>query len=68
MTVGNPVINRGDKAALFIRCSPDVNGTFGQEIPERTDVYGRIIPEIGAPGVISFTTPMSYSADIYKLQ
>jgi len=68
MTVGNPVINRGDKAALFIRCSPDENGTFGQEIPERTDVYGRIIPEIGAPGVISFTTPMSYSADIYKLQ
>jgi len=68
MTVGNPVINRGDKAALFIRCSSNENGTFGQEIPERNDVYGRIIPEIGAPGVISFTTPMSYSADIYKLQ
>jgi flagellin FlaB len=68
MTVGNPVINRGDKAALFIRCSPDVNGTFDREIPERTDVYGRIIPEIGAPGVISFTTPMTYIQEIYKLQ
>ena len=68
MTGGNPVINRGDKAALFIRCSSDENGTFGAEIPERNDVYGRIIPEVGAPGVISFTTPMSYSADIYRLQ
>ena len=68
MTVGNPVINRGDKAALFIRCGADQNGTFGQEIPERTDVYGRIIPEIGAPGVISFTTPMSYIQEVYKLQ
>jgi len=68
MTVGNPVINRGDKAALFIRCSSNENGTFGQEIPERNDVYGRIIPEIGAPGVISFTTPMTYIQEIYKLQ
>ena len=68
MTGGNPVINRGDKAALFIRCSSDENGTFDREIPERSDVYGRIIPEVGAPGVISFTTPMTYIQEIYKLQ
>ena len=76
ITAYNPVINRGDKAALFIRCGgvPAANeswmtyGLFGREIPERTDVFGRIIPETGAPGVISFTAPMSYVDTIYTLQ
>jgi len=76
VTAYNPVINRGDKCCLFIRCGgvPAANlswmtyGLFGREIPERTDVFGRIIPETGAPGVISFTAPMSYVDTIYKLQ
>ena len=77
MTQFNPVINRGDKAVLFVRCS-DIGGTavsdgyfpgvFGQELPERTDVFGRIIPEAGYPGVISFTSPMSYVDTIYNVQ
>ena len=48
VTAYNPVINRGDKCALFIRCGgrPHANeswmtyGLFGREIPERTDVFG----------------------------
>jgi len=76
VTEFNPVINRGDKAVLFLRCgeAPDatthatLSGVFGQEISERTDVFGRIIPEIGAPGVISFTAPMSYVDTVYTLQ
>ena len=76
VTAFNPVINRGDKCAIFIRCGgvPSANeswmtyGLFGREIPERTDVFGRIIPEIGAPGVIAFTSPMSYVDTIYTLQ
>jgi len=76
VTAYNPVINRGDKCALFIRCGgvPAANyshmtyGLFGREIPERTDVFGRIIPEIGAPGVISFSAPMSYVDTVYTLQ
>jgi len=76
ITEFNPVLNRGDKAVLFLRCGdqPDVDtgatlsGVFGQEIAERTDVFGRIIPEIGAPAVISFTAPLSYVDTIYNLQ
>jgi len=77
MTQFNPVINRGDKAILFLRCDElggyDVDegwfpGVFSDEIAERTDVFGRVIPEVGAPGVISFTSPMSYVDTIYTLQ
>ena len=63
-----PVLNRGDKAILLVRCSPEENGTFDAEIPERTDVFGQVIPEVGSPGVIAFTTPMSYPDVIYDLQ
>jgi flagellin FlaB len=63
-----PVLNRGDKAILFIRCSPQASGTFGAEIAERTEVFGQVIPEIGSPGVIHFTTPRSYFDVIYDLQ
>jgi len=80
VTAYNPVINRGDKCAIFIRCGKIPRdyaetwgghftyGLFGREIPERTDVFGRIIPETGAPGVIAFTAPMSYVDTIYTLQ
>ena len=67
MSLTNPVLNRGDKAVLYIRCS-DANGTFNREIPVRTEISGRVIPEVGSPGVISFTSPMSYVDTIYKLQ
>ena len=63
-----PVLNRGDKAVVFIRCQGDHAGVFGREIPERTDIFGRVIPEVGSPGVISFSSPMSYVDTIYKLQ
>jgi len=65
-TQTNPVINKGDKVALTLCC--DADNLFGQEIPERTDVFGRIIPEVGSPGIIAFTTPASYSDTIYDLQ
>ena len=68
MSQTNPVINRGDKAVLFIRCSSSNNGTFNREIPVRTEIEGRVIPEVGSSGVISFTSPMSYVDTIYKLQ
>lgn len=68
MTAGNPVINRGDKAVLFLRCNSTNNGLFGRQIPTRTEIFGQVIPEIGSPGVISFTTPMTYVDLIYKLQ
>jgi len=59
----NPVINRGDKVVLTV----DADACFSK-IGERTDVLGMVIPEIGAPGMISFTTPSSYSDTVYDLQ
>ncbi len=61
-----PVINKGDKVVLTVRCAS--GACFNREIPTRTKVYGRIIPEIGSPGVISFTTPAAYNDVVYDLQ
>ncbi len=66
VTQTNPVLNRGDKAVLYVRCN--ATGCFDREIPARTVVLGKIIPEIGAPGVISFTTPKTFVDTIYRLQ
>ena len=63
-----PVINKGDKVVLAIRCSSVDSGCFGREIPERTDVFGSVIPEIGSPGMIAFTTPAAYNDVVYDLQ
>jgi len=65
-TQTNPVINKGDKVILTFCC--DSTKLFGSEIAERTDVFGRVIPEVGSPGIISFTTPASYNDVIYDLQ
>ncbi|MCD6468493.1 MAG: flagellin [Thermoplasmata archaeon] len=58
-----PVINSGDKVVLTV----DTDACFNK-LGERTDVLGMVIPEIGAPGMISFTTPSSYSDTVYDLQ
>ena len=66
-TQSNPVINSGDKVVICIRT--DTGALFNSEIGTRTDVYGRVIPEVGSPGIVSFTSPASYSADtIFDLQ
>jgi flagellin FlaB len=65
-TAANPTLNRGDKACLFIHM--DTGGTFDAQLSSRTEVFGSIIPEIGAPGIIGFTSPMSYFDNIYTLQ
>ena len=63
-----PVINAGDKVVLKIRCGSTGTGCFGRELPERTDVFGQVMPEIGSPGIISFTTPAAYSDTVFDLQ
>jgi len=61
----NPVINRGDKVVITVDSQACFGGTG---IIERSTVFGRVIPEIGSPGIISFTTPASYSDTVYDLQ
>jgi len=55
----NPVINRGDHVLLTISTAENFRG-----LTERTDIWGMVIPESGAPGVFSFRTPSSYSAEV----
>ena len=59
----NPVINRGDHVLLTISSA----SVFGAGLVERTDIWGRVIPENGAPGVFAFRTPSTYSETVYDL-
>ena len=63
VTESNPVINAGDHVIVTI----DANSAFGY-LTTRTDVFGEIIPEEGAPGVVAFTTPASYTDAVIELQ
>ena len=66
MSRSNPVLNRGDKAILYIYTNSSY--VFNDQIAERKEIFGRVIPEVGAPGVISFTSPKAYVDLIYTLQ
>jgi len=59
----NPVINFGDHVILAV----DSNAVFSGISP-RTDVFGMVVSEEGAPGIIGFTTPQSYTEDVMELQ
>jgi len=60
----NPTMNRGDKAVLYVY----LDKTMAGQLQTRKDMFGQVIPEIGASGVISFTSPKAYSDTIYVLQ
>jgi len=62
----NPVMTRGDKVILYIYTNASY--VFNSQISERKDIFGRVIPEVGAPGVIAFTSPKAYVDVIYNLQ
>jgi flagellin FlaB len=57
----NPVINFGDHVVLTV-------GDAFSGISPRTDVFGMVISEEGAPGIIGFRTPESYTEAIIELQ
>ncbi|XRP96340.1 flagellin [Methanocaldococcus sp. 16A] len=48
-----PVINKGDIVAIAIN-------TTGLDMGPRSTITGEVVPEFGAPGIISFTTPATY--------
>lgn len=58
----NPVINENDLVALVLNCSKCFNG-----LSTRTKVTGKIVPEYGISGVLSFTTPSSFVDTIIEL-
>ena len=57
------VINSGDYVVLGV----DTDQCFGGLDP-RDDVWGLVIPEEGAPGVINFKCPPSFTTDVVELQ
>ncbi|ASJ17482.1 flagellin [Thermococcus chitonophagus] len=64
---GGSTLNKGDIAALLVNVTQALyGGTNG--IPVRTHITGKVIPEFGAPGVIDFTTPSTYTTEIISLQ
>ena len=64
-TSSTPVINRGDKVLITVDAG-DASGF--NSLAERTDVWGMVVPENGAPGIISFRTPASYIDEVMDLQ
>ena len=56
-------MNKGDKIVIAI----DTSDAFGG-IEERKKVDGEVRPEFGAPGIIEFTTPSSYTTNVVSLQ
>ncbi len=58
----SPVINRYDKVYICINAT----GVFN-DINERTDIVGSLVPEEGASAAIEFTTPGSYSDSVMEL-
>ena len=59
----NPVINNDDLVVLIINTSKCFSG-----ISTRSQISGKVIPEYGISGVISFTTPSVLLNPIIELQ
>ena len=60
------VINSGDYVCLAVNASLTFPTSSG--LVPRDDVWGLILPEMGSPGVISFTCPASFTDKVVELQ
>lgn len=61
-TASNPVINSNDLVAILINTTNCFSG-----INKSTTIAGRIMPEQGLSGIITFTTPSTYTTTIIDL-
>ena len=62
-TATMPGINKRDKVMLTVNLTALFNG-----VAERTKIWGRIVPEEGAPGIFDFRTPSGYTDVIIDLK
>ena len=63
MAAATPVMNRGDKVYICINTT-----ATHSDLAERSEMWGIIVAEEGAPGVIGFSTPASYTDNVIDLQ
>ncbi len=64
-----PTLNGGDIVVLTVKVgTDDKTGVFGYGIAPGKKVTGEVVPEFGAPGVIEFTTPSTYTEQVMELQ
>ncbi|KUH32099.1 flagellin [Thermococcus celericrescens] len=83
LTAAHPTLNKGDLVILTVlvgnldvdNTDSDNNvttgtesGVFGSGIAPGKKITGEIVPEFGAPGVIEFTTPSTYTDAVMELQ
>jgi len=64
ISAATPVVNKGDQVMLTVNLDEVFSGVPVLGLQTRTEVWGLVQPEDGAPGVFSFTTPSSYAADM----
>ena len=64
LTAQYPVLGVGDIAAIIV----NVTNTFGSNITQNEAVQGQITPEQGAPAIIQFTAPDSFTTRTITLQ
>ena len=62
--IESAVINKGDIVAILI----NVEAAFNDDIPERSEITGKLQPEFGAPAIIDVTTPAAYTSEVIELQ
>jgi len=68
LTSATPVINQGDMVMLTVNLNQVDSGVPSLGLPTRTDVWGTVQPEEGAPAVFAFTSPASYaSTNVFNL-
>ncbi|AMQ18338.1 flagellin [Thermococcus peptonophilus] len=69
LSANYPTLNEGDIVVLTVKVgTDDKTGVFGYGIAPGKKVTGEVVPEFGAPGVIEFTTPSTYTEQVMELQ
>ena len=62
MSSDSPLMNRGDKVFICINAT----GCFNN-IAERSDIWGTVVPETGTPANFEFRTPSTYSDNVMEI-